>query len=364
MIPLPQLRRQIRQLLDEAVSSGEELGCQLAVYLDGEQILDEWAGWADPDRTRRVEADTVFPVFSTGKGFAVTALLRLIEQGRLHLDDRVADLWPEFGCNGKEELKVWHILSHRTGLFETPPCTEAELIDRDIMQQRIAEAVPAWRPGTRARYQAITFSWLVPGVAERATGKEFRSIVRDEVASPLRIESLLFYGTTDDAEQRRAVLVRGNDLPPVKPEEKTLLSPLENAITFESVRRACLPGFNCHTTARAIAKHYAALLGEVEGMPPLLSRAMLDRATTLTRAADDPVPLVPGTWELFGLGYVLSGPKDDLGRIFGHGGYGGSEGIADRKMRLAVGYTSNSLHLNPRTRNRIYELLELHSRDW
>ena len=99
-------------------------------------------------------------------------------------------------------------------------------------------------------------------------------------------------------------------------------------------------------------------------MPPLLSRAMLDRATTLTRAADDPVPLVPGTWELFGLGYVLSGPKDDLGRIFGHGGYGGSEGIADRKMRLAVGYTSNSLHLNPRTRNRIYELLELHSRDW
>lgn len=201
-------------------------------------------------------------------------------------------------------------------------------------------------------------------MAERATGKEFRSIVRDEVASPLGIESLLFYGTTDDAEQRRAVLVRGNDLPPVKPEEKTLLSPLENAITFESVRRACLPGFNCHTTARAIAKHYAALLGEVEGMPPLLSRAMLDRATTLTRAADDPVPLVPGTWELFGLGYVLSGPKDDLGRIFGHGGYGGSEGIADRKMRLAVGYTSNSLHLNPRTRNRIYELLELHSRDW
>ena len=146
MIPLPQLRRQIRQLLDEAVSSGEELGCQLAVYLDGEQILDEWAGWADPGRTRKVEADTVFPVFSTGKGFAVTALLRLIEQGRLHLEDRVADLWPEFGCNGKEELKVWHILSHRTGLFETPPCTEAELIDRDIMQQRIAEGAAGIQP--------------------------------------------------------------------------------------------------------------------------------------------------------------------------------------------------------------------------
>ena len=109
---------------------------------------------------------------------------------------------------------------------------------------------------------------------------------------------------------------------------------------------------------------YAALLGSVDGTAPLLSRAMLDRATTLTRAADDPVPLVPGTWELFGLGYVLSGPKNELGRIFGHGGYGGSEGIADRKTRLAVGYTSNSLHANPRTRNRIYELLDLHSRDW
>lgn len=364
MIPLLPLRRQIRQLLDEAVSSGEELGCQLAVYRDGEPILDEWAGWADPERTRKVEADTLFPVFSTGKGFAVTALLRLIEQGKLRLDDRVADLWPAFGCNGKEKIEVWHILSHRTGLFETPQCTEAELVDRDVMQRKIADAVPAWEPGTRARYQAITFSWLVPGVAERATGKEFRSIVRDEVASPLGIEPLLFYGTTDDAERRRAVLVRGNDLPPVKAEEKSLLSPLENALTYETVRRACLPGFNCHTSARAIAKHYAALLGGVDGTAPLLSRAMLDRATTLTRAADDPVPLVPGTWELFGLGYVLSGPKNELGRIFGHGGYGGSEGIADRKTRLAVGYTSNSLHANPRTRNRIYELLDLHSRDW
>lgn len=332
----------------------------MAVYHDGELVVDTWAGHVAPDQNRAVDADTIFPVFSSGKAVASTAVHRLVEQKKLDYDTRIADFWPEFDCNGKEDVRLWQIMSHRTGLFECPEFKDYnELADWELMCSRMAKMTPAWTPGTRTRYQSISYTWLIAEIAQRVDGRHFARIVNDEICGLAGINSL-FFGTTDETEKRVATLMRGADLPPLAPGEV----PLEHRMGYEVIRRACLPGFNCLTNARSLARHYAVLTGMCRDIPPLLTPETLSRATVLNRSADDPVPIAVGTWELFGLGYVLYGPKDNLGQIFGHGGYGGAEGLADVKNRLAVGFTKNLLHGEQPTRQKIYDLLGMKVRPW
>ena len=110
----------LRNVMEEAVASGEECGCQLVVYEDGERVVDLCAGFAAPDRRIPIRNDALFPIFSVGKGVMATAFHRLVEQGKIAYDTRIADIWPEFGCNGKEKMLVWHILTHRGALFDLP----------------------------------------------------------------------------------------------------------------------------------------------------------------------------------------------------------------------------------------------------
>ena len=111
---------QLQKLLDEATESGLECGCQLAIYENGELVADLCSGYTTPDRRRKVEPDTLFPVFSVGKGLFTTAIHRMVEKGALSYSTRLGELWPEFDCEGKEHLLFWHVLTHRSGLSMTP----------------------------------------------------------------------------------------------------------------------------------------------------------------------------------------------------------------------------------------------------
>lgn len=115
-----ELIRVLQSLLDEAVESGLECGCQLAIYQDGELIADLAAGFTSPERKNPVTPETLFPVFSVGKAIAVTAIHRLLEKGTLSYSTRLGDVWPEFDCNGKEHILLWHVLTHRAALFRDP----------------------------------------------------------------------------------------------------------------------------------------------------------------------------------------------------------------------------------------------------
>ena len=357
---------ELQSILDQAVAAGETRGCQVAVYLNGERIVRLHAGFADLERRRPVTDHTLFPVYSAGKAVVSTMIHRLVETGILAYDLKIADLWPEYACNGKEETRLWHLLSHRSGGVEIIRESRLEnFLDWDAMCRRIA-AAPARLPvGGRTQYQSLNYSWLAGEVLRRAAGSDFKALFQQLVARPLNLTGDMYFGTDDEAEQRIAAFDVSRSLPREKPDPERCWLPLSNLMNLECVRRATLPAFNCMTSADALARHLAALLDPVDGIR-LLSDATVERAATLCRAADDPIPFRPGTWELFGLGYVLSGPRDDLGRIFGHGGYGGAEGIIDRRRHLAVGFTlntcNNALHLP--LRQRIYNLIDLHSREW
>src|SRR5215475_575183 len=84
----------------------DEIGAAVAVVVDGELVVDLWAGHADPARTRPWQRDTIVNVYSCTKGMTALCAHRLVAEGRLDLDAPVAEYWPEFARAGKETLRV------------------------------------------------------------------------------------------------------------------------------------------------------------------------------------------------------------------------------------------------------------------
>ena len=320
--------------LKNLLAASGEHACQLAVYRDGGLVCDLAAGAATPE--------TIFPLFSAGKGPMITAVLRLVERGEVDLDRPVAEYWPEFGVNGKEAITLRTVLNHRAGLFSLPASSFAEQADWEFMCSALAARRPVGVPGTRTRYHALTFAWLVGECCRRATGRDFKTIITDEVLRPAGIADEFSYGISAADEWRTL---------PVHHAPEAAEEWIVKFIGDEAIRRGFLPSANAFGTARALARHYMLLL-----RGDLVGRDMLDEAITpVERGADDPVR----GWERFGLGYIL------LERgAFGHAGMLGAEGFAVPELGLAVGFATDTLGAAHPVRDRISELLGIPPRRW
>ena len=352
-------QNRLQDLLNELVDQGKERGIQLAVYHDGHLVVDACAGRTDAGRGRPVDAETLFPVFSVGKGVAATILHRLVERGILAYETRLAEVWPEFGVNGKESITLRHVLNHTAGLpFVPASIGVAELCDWDTMCAAIADLRPAWPPGSRAEYHAMTYGWLVGETAQRATGKAFQKLLDEEIREPLGLEAL-YMGIPDSAVARLAVLDETPPLPaaPSDPHRESVprwTLPLGASMNRPDIRKTCQPGFGAIMSARAVARHYAALLpGGVDGVE-LLPPGRVRLAIQPQGASD--AQGEPFRWML---GYHSGEDQFDPVHppaIFGHDGHGGSFAHADLSRRLAVALTRN-LFRESDSRQRILSLL-------
>ena len=361
-------QKAVQQALDKAVENGTECGCQAALFIDGELVVNAYSGWTNWDKTQKVDENTVFPIYSTGKAMSSTLLHRLVEMGKVDYDTRISDFWPEFGCNGKEDMRVWHVMSYRAGLWSIPEivrknceCTtlsqgaedfdEKLLADFNYMCGRIAKADLCELFGGNQKYHPRTYGWLTGGIACHVMNTDdYPALFKKLVAEPAGMDRF-YYGISPD-ENNAATLVRALD-------GTTCSESGVNKMNMPLFRQCCNPSTCAMSNALSIAKHYAAL-----DRCTLLSKETIDNAADLKwRAANDPVPCVRGRWELFGLGYVLSGPVDDLPRIIGHGGLGGSEGLLDRKRHFALGFTRNCF-ADPNALNDFYQAIDFKNRDW
>jgi CubicO group peptidase (beta-lactamase class C family) len=339
---------QIQEILNDLVERGVERGIQVAAYLDGKLVIDAWAGIASPATGRKVTGDTMFPVFSASKGITATAIHILAEQGKLDYDTPIAACWPEFGKHGKDGITLRQALNHTSGIPQMPFSEDvSEICDWELMCRKIADLHPLWEPGSKVFYHAITFAWIIGETASRLDGRNISAIIQEEICRPLGINSI-FIGIPDSLADQVAIL----DVPEINPDnepEKPLdpvlgqsvppwVCPLEAFMNKPEVRRACIPAANGVMNARGIARHYAALVGDgVDGVR-LLSPETIRASTVLANPAGIPVSELPNK---FGLGYILSGPDENYGQIFGHGGYGGTVGIADTQTGLTLGVTRN-----------------------
>ena len=164
-------------------------GGALAVYLDGQPVVDVWTGWSDRAGQVPWTADRAPMVFSATKGMAATVIHRLVDRGLIDYEAPVAEYWPEFAANGKSELTVREVMRHRAGLSGLRGATKEDLLDHLVMEERLAAAPPGRLLGKPA-YHALTFGWLMSGLARAVTGKGMRELIREELAEPLGTDGL------------------------------------------------------------------------------------------------------------------------------------------------------------------------------
>jgi CubicO group peptidase (beta-lactamase class C family) len=356
--------RAVEQAFAENFPTYDEVGAALAVMVDGEMVVDIWAGHADAARTRAWERDTIANVYSTTKGMAAICAHRLVERGLLDLDAPVASYWPEFAQAGKEQLPVRYLLGHRAGLPAVkevlPP---GALFNWDAMTAALAKQEPWWEPGTQHGYHALTYGWLVGEVVRRITGKSIGTYFREEVAEPLGLD--FHIGLAAEHDARTAAMIPA---PLPQPGEASFIAEIVSdpgSMPFKAFvmspdlmnpglvntrewRAAEIPSANGHCTARSLARVYGALArgGELDGVH-VLSRAAIEQAIVEQSHGPDAVLLLPTR---FGHGFMLTMPELLFGpseHAFGHPGLGGSLGFGDLDAGVSFGYVMNKMIVPP-----------------
>jgi len=342
---------------------------QLAVYRGGERVVDLWTNRAD-GAGPAYDGDTPTVLMSCTKAITATCVLRLVERGLIEVDAPVARYWPAFAAAGKADITIAQVMSHTSGLsvFDADAGMDADaILDWDRSVAALAAMSPLWPPGEACSYHAITLGFLLGEVVRRVSGKTVGTMVADEIAGPLGID--LWVGLPDAQQGRIAeharvtpamTLAQLNGLLTAMgadTADRVIRSTVEGAVVTEALidrmnqpalRAMEVPAGNGIGTARALAKFYAAVIGEIDGVR-LLSQAMLDRArTSLTDDLAGPGALkamIPTGGMRYGLGYSL--PSRVLPLLgpgsFGHSGAGGRLGFALPEKQVAVAYVCTSL---------------------
>ena len=332
-------------------SAHDEVGASLCVIVGGETVVDLWGGYADAERSRSWERDTIANVYSSTKGIAAVAAAMLVDRGQLDVERPVIDYWPEFGQAGKSEIKVKHLLTHEAGLAgvdeELP---DGAVLDWERMIGALERQVPMWTPGEGMGYHAITYGWLVGEIIRRIDGRTCGEFVRDEIAGPLGVD--FFIGLPESEDARTADLIAAPGTGPIGggPQDTLagralgLAAPrLAGTVNSREWRAAELPAANGHGNGRAMATIYSAL---AQGGGGLLSQEAVEACGATEYVARE--DLVLGFLVRRSLGFILStaGGRYEWGpnpRTFGHSGAGGSLGFADPDAQIGFGYVMNQM---------------------
>ena len=364
----------VREAFERNFVENGDIGAGFCLYVDGAKVVDLTGGVRDTDGTA-YDDTTLQLVFSSTKGVTATCAHLLAQRGELDLDAPVADYWPEFSAAGKADIPVRWLLSHQAGLVDVDRAmTVEEALDWTTICDALADSPPLWEPGTGYGYHAVTYGWLVGEVVRRMAGVDFGEFVRREISEPLGLD--LWVGLPDGEQHRVSPLINSGmpGLPAAEPagdadsqtDAPSLVGMLDmllgegnllgRALTAPGgafaddqvwnearVRSAQIPAANGVTNAASLARMYAALVSEVDGVR-LLDADTLERAIAPQVSGPSTVPLLDIP---FALGFMTHSPLSPLldGRSFGHYGAGGSLGFADPDRRVAGAYVMNAAQL-------------------
>ncbi|MFF3299146.1 serine hydrolase domain-containing protein [Streptomyces sp. NPDC002908] len=322
-----------------------EPGSQLAVHHHGRRVVDLWAG-------EGIAGDSLPAVYSSTKGAAHLVVALLIQDGTVDPDRTVASYWPEFAAEGKGELTVRELLSHRAGLVWADGGFSIEgLADDRVIAARLAGQRPYWTPGTEYGYHALTIGALTGEVVRRATGRSIQEIFEERVRAPYGLDFHL--GLPEALEPRYVSIRPGIPAPgpatggPLDLDSLQALAfgfaqdpPLDLVALPDSraVRALGPASVGGVGSARGLAGMYAAAVSEVDGRAPLLTPETIAEVGRVHSKGTD---LVTDETDHFALGFeAVRATYPALGEgAFGHSGAAGSQAYADPVNGVAYGYT-------------------------
>ncbi len=352
-----------RSFLENFTHRGE-LGAACCMYIHGEKVVDLWGGLRHRATEEPWQEDTMVIVFSATKGIAGMALALAHSRGLLDYDERVCTYWPDFGQAGKESITVRQLLSHQAGLqVIDAPVDRSVVADPDRLAAALAAQRPAWEPGTRQAYHALSLGFYESELLRRVDPlhRTLGRFVHDEIAVPLGLD--FYIGLPEEVPNARLATIERVNLASMllhpNPFVRAFLNPRSlthrafwsnpgMAIPFDTkdiyARGLEIPSQGGVGTARAIALAYSVFATG--------GRELDLRAETL-RALMAPA-IAPGEgfydeclkreWAL-SLGFA----KPDAGfafgspSAFGTPGSGGSLGYADPEVGAGYAYVTNKM---------------------
>jgi CubicO group peptidase (beta-lactamase class C family) len=350
----------VREAFAENFVKRREVGAACCVYHKGEKVVDLWGGVRNKATSEPWEETTMALVYSATKGLSAMTLAIAHSRGWLDYDELVCKYWPEFAQNGKEKVTVRQLLAHQAGLFAfDEPVDKSVVADLDKLAVVLARQRPAWEPGTRQAYHAITLGYY-EGELLRRIDPQHRSLgqfFQDEIATPLGLD---FYIRLPESipDSRLAPLIDPSIsemlfgfpillMPAVwnrhsKIRRALMGSELAHDAQHIYPRNLEIPAGGGVGTARAIAHAYSVFAtgGKELGLRP----------ETLRELAAPAVPTTHGFYDecmkadvKFSLGFMKTNPSFPFGNSgsFGMGGAGGSLGFADPQAQIGYGYIPN-----------------------
>ena len=346
----------VREAFAANFAAGREVGASFAASVDGRLVVDLWGGHVDAARTRPWERDTIVNVWSVTKAMTALTAHVLVDRRLLAVNAPVAEYWPEFEQAGKAKVTVRHVLAHQAGLAAIRmPLPRDAFYDWACMTGALAAETPWWEPGSTSGYHALTFGFLVGEIVRRITGRTLGAFLRDEVTGPLGADFHIGLPESEDARVAEMIPPTAAEAAAAGPHaqidpESMLGKLMRNPLVTPPManqpawRRAEVPAANGHGNARSVVRVLSALAcgGTLDGEHVIGAEA-LATAIEPQWAGRDLVLNIPMRWAL---GFMRSSEVLPLGpnpRCFGHGGWGGSLGIADADGRVAWAYVMNKM---------------------
>ncbi len=212
---------------------------------------------------RPVSVDSNFFLASVTKPVVATLLMQFVEEGRLGLEQPIADFEPRLHGGGKERITAWHVMTHTSGLIDIDPgviARQRPSVAR--MTQMVVEAPLRFEPGTRWEYNSAAF-YLLTLLVEKLTGEGYVHALDERLQRPL--------------EMRATFDPRHADRPIVAVHGIGVDSFLTRFLVLRYMARVALPGGGLFGSLDDLAKFGAALLAPrvVDGMPRPLSAATI-----------------------------------------------------------------------------------------
>jgi CubicO group peptidase (beta-lactamase class C family) len=348
-----------------------DIGAAFAAVHKGRKVVDLWGGMAAPGVPWR--QDTLQVIYSGTKGLIASCMLILIERGLIDLDAPVAKYWPEFAANGKERIRVRHVVSHRAGLPGIVfPLTPADIPDYEKMEGLLAAQAPSTDPEAYHSYHALTIGWLCGALIRRVDGRQLGRFFAEEVAGPLKLEAWIGLPESEEHRVGRMELdpdSAWSDDPPEDATHRTiwgnpLLFPTYQDLAWNSraYHAAEIGGAGGIATARAVARYYACMAqgGELDGVRILKPETIAEGLRLRSKFYDPFVvePMAYGTVFAVQTEQGRFGPPPDA---FGHSGAGGSIHGGWPSTGTGFSYTMNQMRIDQEDARSRYLLQALHT---